>query len=130
MKHTFEKRQVAMPAPLLAIDLKDPPCGPGMHGRVHIAQRPFIGRQLPIRMQVPDTGQEHELIFRKLRVDDGNGDAVKGQIPGCVPGIFSGIRHGQNVGIIEVAPLRVPAMAAFVRRGRLSRIAASHSGTS
>src|SRR6186713_1266685 len=35
------------------LDLVDTPRGPRMHGRIRVAQRPFVGRQLPIGMHVP-----------------------------------------------------------------------------
>ena len=38
-----------------AVDLEDAQGGPGVHGRVDVAERPLIRRQLPIGMHVPLT---------------------------------------------------------------------------
>ena len=42
-----------------AVDLVDAPGGPGMHRRIDVAERPFIGGQLAVRMHVPFARQQH-----------------------------------------------------------------------
>src|SRR5271170_108070 len=47
-------------APLLLVDLIYAPRRPGMDWRIHIIQRPLIGRQLPVGMHVPFARQQYE----------------------------------------------------------------------
>ena len=112
-----------MSAVLLAIDLKHAPGRPRVHGRIHIAERPLIGGNLAVRVHVPFAREQHELLLGEIRIDQGERDAVKRQIPGGVPGILPFVGHRDDVGIVEIAPLAVAAAQA--RRGRrmLARIA-------
>ena len=64
-----------------------------MHVRIHVAKRPLVGRQLPVRMHVPLAEQQEELFLGVVRVDDGERDAVEGQIPGGIPGVFPLVGH-------------------------------------
>src|SRR6187401_3224071 len=48
VKYRFKKGAVAS-AVALAVDLVNAPRGPGVDRRVDVAERPFIGRQLPVR---------------------------------------------------------------------------------
>jgi hypothetical protein len=40
-------------APACLLDLIDAQGGPGMHRRIHVAERPLIGRDLPVGMHIP-----------------------------------------------------------------------------
>jgi len=46
---------------LAAVDLEDAERGPCMHGRIGIAERPFIGGELAVGMQIAPLDQEREL---------------------------------------------------------------------
>ena len=122
VKHALEKLQVAVAAAPLAVDLIDAPGGPGMHRRVHIAECPFIGGNLTVGVHVPFARQQHQLMLGELGVDQCEGDAVERQIPGRVPGILPLVRHGNDVGVIEIAPFGIAAVQARLRRGYLAGI--------
>ena len=123
VKHALEELEIAVAAVELAVDLEHAPGGPGVHRRVHVAERPLVGRDLAVRMHVPLARQEHQLMLGEGRVDHGEGDAVKRQIPGGVPGVLPLVGHGQHVGVGEVAPLGVAALPARLGRRRLTGIA-------
>ena len=55
-------------------------------------------------------GQQHELALGELRVDQGEGQHVEGQVPRGVPGILPLVRHGDDVGVVEVLPVAVAAV--------------------
>src|ERR1700730_24983 len=59
MKYTLEEAPVGAPA-YAFFNLVDAPRRPGMHRRVDVAKRPFIGGQLPVRMHVPFAQQENQ----------------------------------------------------------------------
>ena len=48
VEDALEERAIADAAPLL-LDLVDAPRRPGVHRRVHVAERPFVRGQLPVR---------------------------------------------------------------------------------
>ena len=115
VEHALEKLQVPVAAVLLAVDLKHAPGRPGVHGRIHVAERPLIGGDLAVRMHVPLARQEHELMLGEIGVDQGERNAVKGQIPGGVPGVLPLVGHRQHVGVGQVAPFDVAALACAPR---------------
>src|SRR5262249_11901017 len=86
VQDALEEGEVALIAPLLSIDLEDAQRAPGMHWLIDVAERPFVGRYLAIRVHVPLPRQQHELLFGELRVDQRQRDRVEGEIPGGVPG--------------------------------------------
>src|SRR4029450_4937546 len=67
MEDALEELQVAAAA-LLLVDLVDPPGGPGMDRRIDVAERPLVRRQLTIRVHVPLTQHQRELVLGKLGV--------------------------------------------------------------
>ena len=64
----LQKSQISLVAAPLPVHLEHPPCCPGMDGRVDVAERPFISRQLPIGVHVPFARQQQELAFGELRI--------------------------------------------------------------
>ena len=129
VKDAFEKREVAgivrvFFASLLAVNLKHAPRGPGVHRRVHVAERPFVGGQLAVRVHVPFAGEQHELVLGERGVHQRQRNAVKRQVPRGIPRIFPFVRHGNDVRVVEMFPVRVAAVLAFGRRRRLGRVAA------
>src|SRR5690242_17917644 len=65
LKDALEKDSVADTTSLL-LDLVNAPRSPGVNRRIHIAKRPLVCRQLPVRMHVPFAQHQHELVLRKL----------------------------------------------------------------
>ena len=61
----------------MALDLVNPPRGPGVNRWIDVSQSPLVGRQLPVRMHVPLTRQQNQLPLGKLRVDEGQGHAFQ-----------------------------------------------------
>src|SRR5207249_6595514 len=57
VENALEEFAVSLAAPLL-LDLIDTPRRPGHHRRGHVAEGPFIGRNLPVRVHVPLAQQE------------------------------------------------------------------------
>src|SRR6516162_8925868 len=71
VKDELEKSKVAhiigtASAAQLAIDLKDSPGRPSVDRRVYVAEGPFVGGQLTIRMHVPCLRDQAELALGKL----------------------------------------------------------------
>ena len=118
----FEKSAVAFPGGVL-LDLVDAPCGPADDRRIDVAEIPFVGRDLAVGMLVPFAHNDIELRLGKMRIDESERDAMKGQVPGRVPGKFPGVGHRHHPLIVEMAPFRVAAGLALVRRRRLGGIA-------
>ena len=52
------------------VDLVHAPRGPGMHRRIDVAERPLVGRDLPVRVHVPLAEEQRELLLRELRIDE------------------------------------------------------------
>src|SRR5712691_1349786 len=80
-----EKSPVALAAAGLPVDLVNPPGGPGMYRRVDVAEFPFEGRQLRVRVHVPFARQKDELVLSEVGIDMGQHDAMKSEVPGGVP---------------------------------------------
>ena len=68
VEDALEKAAVGAPADAL-LDLVHAPRRPGVHRRIHVAERPLVGRQLPVRMHVPFAQQQDELLLGKIRID-------------------------------------------------------------
>ena len=105
------------------VGLIDPQRRPSLDRRVHVAERPLIGRQLAVRVHVPLARQQQELVLGEGRVHRRQGDAVERQVPSCEPGILPGVRHGDDIRGVEVPPVPVAPGLALRRRGRRGRIA-------
>src|SRR3989475_9975939 len=67
VKHFFQKPAIryAAKAPFYFVNT---PRGPGMHRRIYITKRPFIGGELAIWMQVPFAKQQDELFLGEIRI--------------------------------------------------------------
>jgi hypothetical protein len=73
-------------------------------------------------MQIVCLEHQVQLLLTELFVHERQGQAVEGQVPGGVPGVFPLVRHGDHVGIVHVVPVVV------ARRGlarRLERVRAA-----
>ena len=122
MKECFKKRAVTF-APLFALDLINAPRRPRDHGGINVSEIPLVGRHLSVRSLVPFTHYEIELALGEMRIDKGKGDAVKRKIPRCVPRIFPFVRHRHDALVVEMGPVGVAAILAFLGRRRLAWIA-------
>src|SRR6185369_1206457 len=105
-------------APPFAIDLEDAPCGPGVDRWVHVAEVPLVGRQLAVRMGVPNLAKLDQLLLGEFTVDECKSHGVEGQIPGGEPGILPLIRHGENRAAVDVRPIGIAPVTTLRRRWR------------
>ena len=126
LEDPLEKFSIASALALL-FDFVNAPGRPGVHRRIDVAERPLVGRHLAVRMHVPFARHEQELLLGEIGIDERERDAVKGEIPRRVPGIFPFVRHRDHVGIVEMAPLVVAALESLARRraGQPGRLGAS-----
>ena len=122
MEHALEERAVAR-SRLRLLDLVDAQGRPGVDGRVHVAEVPLVRRDLAVGVHVPLAQHQHELVLGESGVDEGQDHAVKRQIPGGEPRELPGVRHREDVGVVEVPPVAVAALEALRRRGRLTGVA-------
>ncbi len=74
-------------------------------------------------MLVPFAHNQIELALGKLWIDQRERNAVKGQVPRCVPGKFPFIGHRHHPLVVEMPPLGVATVQALWRRWWLARIA-------
>jgi hypothetical protein len=122
VKDPLEKDSIADAATFL-LDLVHAPGGPGVHGRVDVPESPFVRGKLAVGVHVPLAAQEHQLLFGELRIHQRQRQAVKRQVPRRVPRILPLVRHRDHVGVVEMRPFMVTAVAALRRRGRLHGVA-------
>src|SRR6185312_2741693 len=115
MKHSFEENPIT-DSSSLSFDLIDSPCSPGMDRRVDVAERPLIRRNLTVRVHVPLPEHQNELFLGEGCVDKGKRNAMECQVPRGIPGIFPFVRHGDDIGIVEMCPVGVPPMETFMGR--------------
>src|SRR5208283_6145479 len=50
--------------------------------RIRIAEIPFIGRYLAVRVEITLAQHQVDLVFREVHIDKGQRAAMKGEIPG------------------------------------------------
>jgi len=75
--------------------------------RVDVAEVPLVGGDLPVWVQVLLAQHQLQLLLGKVRIDDVEGDDVKGQIPGRVPRVLPLVGHRDDVRVHHVGPLGV-----------------------
>jgi hypothetical protein len=102
----LQKSDVALPAPGLLQPVEEER-GPGVHGRVHVAEVPFVGGDLAGGVQVRLVQHEVELLLGEVHVDRREGDRVESEVPGGVPRVLPLVGHGNHVVVDHVAPLPV-----------------------
>ena len=106
---------------LLAVDLVDAPCRPGEHRRVHVAERPLVGRHLAVGVLVPLAPHQHELVLGELGIGDRQRDAVEGEVPRREPRVLPLVGHRHHVHRVEVAPVVVASVRALARAAAAGR---------
>src|SRR5207245_9115477 len=94
------------------LDLVDAPRRPIMYWGIHVTDRPFIRRQLTIRVHVPLAKEKSQLFFGEVRINLRQRNAMKRKIPRGVPGVFPLVGHGDNVRVVEIEPFLIPALLA------------------
>src|ERR1700736_6462054 len=122
VENRFQKCAVAFSG-LLALDLINAPRRPCQHRRINVVKIPFVGWNFPVRMLVPFAHDEIELCLGELDIDEREREAMKGQVPRCVPGKLPLVRHRHDALVVKMTPAGVAAVVAFVRWRRLVRIA-------
>ena len=121
VEHALEEGRVARPGRTRL--LVHAPAGPGVHRRVHVAQRPLVGGHLPVGVHVPLAQHQLELVLGEVLVDAREGQHVEGQVPGRVPGVLPLVGHREDVAVVQVRPPAVAALATARRRRGLGRVA-------
>ena len=122
MKNAFEKLAVTDTASLL-FNLVDAPRRPRMHWRIYIAKGPFVSGKLAVRVHVPLTQQEYELLFGKLGINQSQRHTMKCEVPRRIPGILPLVRHRDYVRIVEMAPFMISPIDPLGRWIRSARVA-------
>ena len=75
-------------------DLVDAPAGPCVHGRVDVAEFPFVGGDLAVRVQVPFAQEQEHLILGEIGICLCEGQHVEGGVPCGEPWVLPFVRHG------------------------------------
>src|SRR2546427_5359388 len=65
-------------------------------------------------MHVPFPQHQSQLVLGKIGIDQRERDAMESQIPSGIPGILPFVRHGDDVGVVEMGPLAIAAPAAVL----------------
>ena len=91
-------------------------CGPGINGRVRVAEVPLVSGEASVGMHIPFLEQELELVLGQRGIGEGERDGVKGEVPAGEPRVFPVVGHGDDVVGDEVAPLEVARVGAVGRR--------------
>ena len=122
LKRAFQEPQVR-PAELLLVFV-EPERGTGVHRRIHVAEVPLVGGNLPARVDVEAAQHQQQLLLGEIEIHQRQGDRVERQVPGRVPRILPLVRHGDHVGVQHVEPLRVPHVAAGGLEQRMTPVLA------
>ena len=93
-----------------------------MNRRIDITEFPLIGRDLPIRMQVPLAQEQQHLLLGKARVSLCKRQHVKRRVPGREPRVLPLVWHGEDVAGEEMLPIPIPSLPTGRRRRRIGRI--------
>jgi hypothetical protein len=128
LKHALQKHQIACVfrigfASLPTVDLKHTKSRPRVHGRIDVAERPFVRGQLAVRVHIPFACEQEQLRFGKFGINFREADAMERQVPRGKPRIFPFVGHGNDIRIVQVFPITVATAFAFRWRGRLRWVA-------
>ncbi len=125
VKHPFEKMEIA-PAALNPFGAKHFQGAHGVYRRIDVAERPFVGGNLPVGVEVVFLQHQFDLILGEIDIDQRQRGAVVSQIPGREPGIFPLVGHGDDIGRLEMSPGAVAAP--FPTVGRREVVAVQPAG--
>src|SRR5262249_19218664 len=122
MEHCFQKCAVAL-AGLFPLDLVNAPRRPRDDWWIYVAKVPFVGRNLTVGVLIPFAHDKIELRFGELSVNKREWNAMKRQVPRCVPGEFPFVWHRHDPLVVNIAPTGVATFKPVGRRWRLAGIA-------
>src|SRR5262245_12640913 len=91
--------------------------------RSNIPERQLVRRQLPVRMHVPLTAEQQQLVLRELWVEPSHCDTMKCEIPRREPRIFPAVRHRDHFARPQMIPSAIASAPSFGRWCRPRRIA-------
>ncbi len=78
-----------------------------MDGGVQVRELPLVSGELAGGVQELLEEQHPELLLGQLRVHEGQGHALEGQIPGRKPGVLPLVGHAKHPHRVQVPPVRV-----------------------
>ncbi len=128
LEDALEKADIGHVAVRAAVILVDVHGRPGLDRRIDVAEGPFIGGQLAVRMHHPVLTEQQELVLCEFGIDQRQADTMEAEIPGGEPRIFPFVGHRDDVGGIEMAPAAVASELPRQRRRRLARVAVEPFG--
>ena len=73
--------------------------GPGVHRRIHIAEVPLVGGNLPIGVGIETAQHQQQLLLGEIEIHERQGKRVESQVPGGIPGVLPLVRHRDHVGV-------------------------------
>ncbi len=117
VKHALEEREVR-PAGLHALRAEHLQRAGRVHRRVSVAEVPFVGRDLAVRIEIALVQHQLDLVFRELDIDQRQRDAVIREVPRGEPRVLPAVRHRDDVGGLDVPPAGVAATTPLGRRRR------------
>ena len=106
LKRLFQEtavRPAEVPFHLVQIERR-----PGVHRRIHVAEVPLVGGNLPVGVGVETAQHQQQLLLGEIEIHQRQRNRMKRQVPGRVPGILPLVRHGDHVGVEHVEPFGVP----------------------
>src|SRR2546422_10788247 len=106
MENGFKEGAVAFSG-LSLLDLVDAPRGPSDHGRIDVAEIPFVSGQLTVGMLVPFAQDDIELVLREMGIDQRERDAMERKVPRRIPGKLPFVWHRHHPLVVKMARLRV-----------------------
>ena len=96
---------------------------PGLHGRIDVAEVPFVGGQLAVRVHVPGLAEQDQLMLGVLQIEISQRGQMKGPVPAREPGKLPFVRHRDDVFHGGMNPLVVASGEAGPGRLGFCRIA-------
>src|SRR5206468_10196935 len=115
MENSLEECAIAFAASF-SLDLVNAPRRPRNDGRINITEIPFVCGDLTVWMLIPLAHDEIELALSKFRIHQCQWNAMKSEVPRCVPWEFPLIRHRHDTLVVEMTPSRVASLFTFLRR--------------
>src|SRR5215470_13132470 len=85
--------------------------GPGVYGRIDVAEVPLVRRNLPVRVSVEAPQHQQELVLGEIEVDERQRERMEREIPGRIPRVLPLVGHGDDVAVEHVEPFGVPGFA-------------------
>ena len=95
-ENPLEKPAVAF-AVALPLRIVEAQSRPGLHGRIDVAEVPFVSRQLPVRVHVPGLAEQDQLTLGVLQIEISQRGQMKGPVPARKPGKLPFVGHRDDV---------------------------------